>query len=44
MSHFGDLQGTYLNELLLGFLSDQLQIWIVYTRHIDDEKLLKDIS
>ena len=35
---------TYLNELLLGFLSDQLQIWIVYTRHTDDEKLLKEFS
>ena len=35
---------TYLNELLLGFLSDQIQIWIVYTRQLDNEKLLKDFS
>ena len=35
---------TYLNELLLEFLSDQIQIWIVYSRHLDNEKLLKDFS
>ena len=42
MSDFDDLKGTYLNELVPQFLSDQLQTYTVHRRPIDNQKLLKD--